>query len=125
MSEVSRSSKYRSRPQAPVDDHERDQLSQRLNAAYTGGRLSDEEFTARLDQLFAAEHLVELIPVVDGLPPQQTYDDPDVLDGTTGSGTVPPGELKPARNATRLTITVVAGLALVVVVLAILLIGGL
>lgn len=115
-----RSSKYRNRPQAPVDDHERDHLSQRLNEAYTSGRIDESDFTSRLDQLFAAEHLVELIPVVDGLPPEQTYDDPEVVDGTTGAGTAPPGELGPARDATRLTVTVVAGFAAIAVVLAIL-----
>ena len=44
MSELPISSPYRSRPDAPVTDSEREQLNARLNAAYTDGRLSADDY---------------------------------------------------------------------------------
>lgn len=122
MTELPRSSKYVSHPQALVTDADRDQLSHRLNNAYTSGQLEEANFTARLDQLFAAERLGELAPVVDGLPPEQTYDDPEIVHAGDGSDTDRPGELDQARSANRLSIAVVTGLAAIVVLLAILLV---
>lgn len=120
MTELPRSSKYLSRPQAAVTDDDREQLSDWLNQAYTNGHLSSEAFTARLDQLFAAEYLGELVPVVDGLPPEQTFDEPAIVEQTTPAAGRP-GELGEARNAKSVTIAVVAGIAAVVVLVAILL----
>ena len=73
------SSPYRSTPDAPVTEAERDQLSSRLNAAYTAGTLDAEDYQARLDTLFAAQRLGQLVPVVQGLPPLQTYADPAIV----------------------------------------------
>ena len=56
------SSPYRSTPDAPVTDAERDRLNARLNAAYTAGALEQEDYQARLDLLFAAHRLGELVP---------------------------------------------------------------
>ena len=42
------SSPYRSTPDAPVTDAERDRLNARLNAAYTAGTLDQEDYQARL-----------------------------------------------------------------------------
>ena len=67
------SSPYRSTPDAPVTDAERDRLNARLNAAYTAGTLDQDDYQARLDVLFAAKRLGELVPVVEGLPPLPTY----------------------------------------------------
>jgi hypothetical protein len=109
------SSPYRSTPDVPVSDAERDQLTSRLNAAYTAGSLGQDDYRARLDRLYAAQTLGQLVPVVDGLPPLQTYADPA---GITSGGR--PGELEPARDGNRFTLLVVAGVALVVVLLAML-----
>jgi hypothetical protein len=109
------SSPYRSTPEAPVTDSERDQLSSRLNLAFTQGSLSQDDYQARLDQLFAAQKLGQLVPVVDGLPPLQTYENPAIVE--TGGE---PGQLAESRSANQLTLAVVGGLAAVIVLIAIL-----
>ena len=83
------SSPYRSTPEAPVTEAERDRLSARLNAAYTAGTLDAEDYQARLDTLFAAQRLGQLVPVVQGLPPLQTYADPAIVASPGGR----PGEV--------------------------------
>jgi hypothetical protein len=109
------SSPYRSKPDAPVTESERDQLSSRLNGAFTAGSLSQDDYQARLDQLFAAQRLGQLVPVVEGLPPLQTYNDPA---GISSGGQ--PGELSEAKPAARLTLMLVGGLALVILLIALL-----
>ena len=79
MSELPISSPYRSTPDGPVTDSEREQLSARLNTAYADGRLDADDYQARLDTLFAASRLGQLVPVVDGLPPATTYDSPAMV----------------------------------------------
>ena len=112
------SSPYRSTPQAPVGETERDQLSSRLNAAFEAGDLDQDEYRTRLDRLFAARTLGELVPVVQGLPPLQTYTPPAVV---AHGGPGRPGELAPARSANRFTLLAVGGVGAAVVLLAILL----
>ncbi len=116
-SELPISSPYRSTPGEAVSESERNQLNVRLNAAYTAGSLDADDYQSRLDQLFAAHTLGELVPVVTGLPPLQTYANPAMVASTGGR----PGELAPSRDAHRLTLVVVAGVAVAVVLLAILL----
>lgn len=121
MSELPISSKYRSQPNEPVSDDERDQLSRRINAAFAEGTLDADNYQQRLDQLFAAHTLGELIPVVDGLSPTQTYDQPAMVAQTSGR----PGEVTQARSGTRAaTVTIVtisAAVLLIVILLALLL----
>ena len=117
-SELPISSPYRSTPDAVVSEAERNQLSTRLNAAFEAGTLDADEYRARLDRLFAAQRLGELVPVVEGLPPQQTYATPALVNGTGGR----PGELAPARNAAGPALVAVAVVAVSVLVLAILLV---
>ncbi|WP_375423639.1 DUF1707 domain-containing protein [uncultured Friedmanniella sp.] len=111
------SSPYRSSPGEVVSESERNQLNVRLNAAYTAGSLDPEDYQSRLDQLFAARTLGELVPVVTGLPPLRTYDDPAMVVSSGGQ----PGQLAPSRDAQRLTLLVVAGVAVAVVLLGLLL----
>jgi hypothetical protein len=112
------SSPYRSKPDAPVTDAERDRLNARLNAAFTAGTLDEEDYHARLDRLFAAQRLGELVPVVEGLPPLPTYSSPAIVAGSGGQ----PGELSVARPPGRLTAVVVGGVAVAVLLIAILLV---
>jgi hypothetical protein len=112
------SSPYRSTPTLPVADDERDRLSTRLNAAFEAGSLDAEDYQARLDRLFAARTLGELVPVVQGLPPLATYDAPALVASTGGR----PGELAPARSGTSLTLVTVAGIAGAVLLIALLLV---
>ena len=102
-----------------MTDAERDQLSSRLNAAFTAGTLDAEDYQARLDTLFAAQRLGQLVPVVQGLPPLQTYADPAIV------ATAPadrPGEVSPARSANGVAVVAVGGVVGLVVLIAILLV---
>ena len=99
-----------------MTEAERDQLSSRLNVAFTDGTLTQDDYQARLDQLFAAQKLGELVPVVEGLPPMQTYDNPSII--TSGGQ---PGEVSPSAPSSHLTLMLVGGLAAVVVLIALLL----
>ena len=117
MTNLPISSPYRSKPEAPVTDIERDQLSTRLNAAFADGKLDQEGYEARLDQLFAAQKLGQLVPVVEGLPPLQTYNDPTGL--STGGR---PGQLSEARSGSRMTMAVLAVLVAAVLLIVVLLV---
>jgi hypothetical protein len=112
------SSPYRSTPTLPVDDDERNRLSSRLNAAFEAGSLDADEYRSRLDRLFAAQTLGELVPVVSGLPPLVTYDAPALVASTGGR----PGELAPARSGNGLTVLTVGGIAGAVLLVVLLLI---
>ena len=112
------SSPYRSTPDAPVTDAERDRLNARLNAAFTAGALEDDDYQARLDLLFAARRLGELVPVVEGLPPLPTHSSPAIVASSGGE----PGELSEPRPPGRLTAAVVGGVAAAVILIAILLV---
>jgi hypothetical protein len=112
------SSPYRSTPDAPVTDAERDRLNARLNAAFTAGTLQQEDYHNRLDRLFAAKRLGELVPVVEGLPPLPTHSKPAIVTSSGGQ----PGELPEARPPGRLTAMVVGGVAAAILIIAILLV---
>jgi hypothetical protein len=109
------SSPYRSTPEAPVTETERDQLSSRLNVAFTQGTLDQDDYQSRLDQLFAAQKLGQLVPVVEGLPPLQTYASPAII--TSGGE---PGTLAESRRANNFTLLIVAALAGIIVLISIL-----
>ncbi len=111
------SSPYRSTPDVPVSDAEREQLNSRLNAAFESGSIDPEEYQHRLDALFAARRLGELVPVVSGLPPLTTYANPAIV--ATGSGQ--PGELAPSRSSTRVALAVVAIVVALLMVLGVML----
>ena len=112
------SSPYRSTPEAPVTDAERNQLSTRLNAAFEAGSLDADDYRQRLDVLFAAQKLGQLVPVVEGLPPLQTYTDPKIVAGTGGQ----PGVVSEPRSATGMALIAAGGVVLLIVLIAILLV---
>ncbi|MEL4358154.1 MULTISPECIES: DUF1707 SHOCT-like domain-containing protein [unclassified Luteococcus] len=93
MSNLPISSKYRSQPARPVDEAEREDLTKRLNDAFTSGSIDGDTYRTLLDQLYGAQTLGELVPVVEHLPAKQTYDDPAMVRQQT---TTAPGELAPA-----------------------------
>jgi hypothetical protein len=121
VNELPISSPYRSTPDAPITDQLRNQLNAQLNTAYTDGAIDGDDYRGRLDTLFAAQRLGELVPVVQGLPPLQTYADPAIV----ASGGGQPGELAASRDASKLALVtggvVVAAVILIVILLAILL----
>ncbi|MGY4719696.1 DUF1707 SHOCT-like domain-containing protein [Naumannella cuiyingiana] len=114
------SSKYRSTPTAPVDDAERERLTRQLNDAYTRGQLDADDYQQRLDRLYAAGSLGELVPVVEGLPPLPTHAEPAIV---AQSGQ--PGEVGgPPRGAgfSRVALGVIVGSVALLVLLILLLI---
>jgi hypothetical protein len=117
VSELPISSPYRSTPDVPVSEAERNQLSARLNDAFSDGAIDGDDYQQRLDRLFAAQKLGELVPVVQGLPPLQTYASPAIVAGGGGE----PGQLTQARSGGRLAVVTVSALAAVVILIAILL----
>lgn len=112
------SSPYRSTPEAPVTEAEREQLSSRLNAAYEAGSIPPEDYQARLDTLFAAQKMGELVPVVDGLPPLVTYANPAIVASTGGQ----PGQVSESRPAGRVALVAVGGVVGLVLLIALLLV---
>lgn len=118
MSNLPISSPYRSTPDVPVSDEERDQLTTRLNDAFSEGKVSQEDYSARLDRLYAAHTLGELVPVLDGLPPRETHQTPAIVESSGGEA----GELTRARSGTSLAL-VGGGAVVVVVVLIVLLLA--
>jgi hypothetical protein len=112
------SSPYRSTPEAPVTEAERNQLSSRLNAAFEAGSLDENDYRQRLDVLFAAQKLGQLVPVVEGLPPLQTYADPKIVASTGGQ----PGVVSESRSAAGIALLVGGGVVVLVVLIAILLV---
>lgn len=118
VSELPLSSKYRSTPDVAVSDDEREDLTERLNAAFTRGDIDDEDYRRRLDTLYSAHRLGELVPVVVGLPPRQTYSAPAIVEQSSGQ----PGELEPSRSAVRPAL-LVAGSTLLVITLILALVG--
>jgi len=120
VSELPISSPYRSTPDAPVSDGERDQLSARLNDAFEAGTLDSEDYKVRLDQLFAAQRMGDLLPVVQGLPPLQTYNSPAIVGGGTGQ----PCQLSQSTDPSRAALigVGVVGLSVLIVVILLLVI---
>lgn len=89
------SSKYRSRPNDPVPDAERQQLSAQLNDAFAAGDLGQEEFDRLLETIFAAKTLGDLVPAVLALGKPDTYAEPEIV---RQSGNLAPGELSTTRT---------------------------
>lgn len=117
MSDLPISSKYRSTPDAPVTEADRNELGTRLNDAFTEGKLDADDYRMRLDRLFAARRLGELVPVVEGLPPLQTHHSPAIV----GTGSGRPGELAETRSAHSLALVGVGVVTVSVLVVLVLL----
>jgi hypothetical protein len=121
MSNLPISSKYRSTPDVPVTDQEREELTARVNEAYTNGKLDDDQYRAHLDLVFAARTLGELVPVVSAVGAAPTYKEPAIV---AQSGTNKPGELAEIRAPGRTGLVVVgvavAGVALLLLLVVIL-----
>lgn len=120
MSNLPISSKYRSLPDQPVTEAEREDLARRLNEGFSRGTIDQDDYSRLLDVVFAAKTNGDLLPVAEVLPVKQTYDQPAIV---AQSGTAGPGELAPTRSANTLALWAVAGggaLALLVVALLLL-----
>ncbi|WOP18947.1 DUF1707 domain-containing protein [Raineyella sp. LH-20] len=115
--------RYRSEPDKPVPDQEREDLTARVNAAYTDGRLDDDAYHAALDRVFSARTLGELVPVVEAVGAVPTYHEPAIVASTAPNK---PGELAEITGPGRAGLLVLAiggGALLVLIVLLVLLIA--
>ncbi|WP_203569056.1 DUF1707 SHOCT-like domain-containing protein [Aestuariimicrobium ganziense] len=122
MSNLPISSKYRSQPDLPVDDEEREGLVDRLNKAFGDGLIDQDTYRAHLDRVFEARTLGDLLPVAQVLPARPTHQLPAIV-AQADSGP-PPGELTPAVNAQRAGLATlgVAGVGLVLALVLLLVI---
>ncbi len=114
------SSKYRSTPEAAVDEVEREDVAARLNDAFTRGDVSSDDYRALLDEVYAAGTLGELAPVVEKLPAMQTHRQPDLVRQDSHAA---PGQLRPAgmdRRMMRMVTLAMASSGLLVLVLLVL-----
>lgn len=118
MPDLPLSSKYRTNPQGAVDDDERAELTERLSAEYTAGRIDQDDYLAKLDVIYNAQTLGDLVPVVSALPPRSTHGVPDIV--LKGKGTVP-GTVNRSKNLTPLVAGATAGLVFVAGIVLILL----
>lgn len=109
------SSKYRSTPAKPVDTEERERLGRQLNDAFTRGELDADDYQHRLDTLYGASTLGELVPVVSGLAPLATFEEPEIVKQTGR-----PGEVGQPTDGRRFRLVLFAVLAAAVVLLVIL-----
>lgn len=117
MSNLPISSKYRSTPHEPVTEREREELTARVNDAYTEGKLDDEQYRDHLDRVFAARTLGELVPVVTAVGVAPTYKEPAIV---AQSGTNKPGELAEIKAPGRTGIAVIGAVGVGVVLLLLL-----
>lgn len=115
MSDLPISSPYRSRPDEPVTEEERNRLNRRLTDAFSAGTLDEDDYNRRLDLLWSAKRLGELVPVVTGLPPAPTYDQPAIVTGSQGT----PGTLAPTRSGVPMTLMLGGGVAVIVLLVVI------
>ncbi|MFV0406190.1 MAG: DUF1707 domain-containing protein [Propioniciclava sp.] len=120
MPELPRSSRYVATPGATLNEAERADLVERLNAAYAAGAIPAEAYEQHLDALFSASTLGEVAPVVSLLPTKPTHKTPEAV--PVGEGQ--PGELAPLRSPRQLPwlAPVLGAVAVAVLVLVILLI---
>lgn len=93
MSSLPPSSRYLQQAGGAVDDSEREALTSRLSDAFADGRMSQDDYMAALDTVYAAQRLGELVPVVERLP-AAAVDTPNIV-LTTGS---PAGQVSTSRN---------------------------
>lgn len=111
------SSKYLQRRADPVDDVERESLTQRLNGAFADGRISHDQYAEAMDTLYAARSLGDLVPVVEKLP-AAAENAPAIVE----RGTLPAGQVTQARDLAPLGLLVGAVGVVLVAALAILLV---
>lgn len=87
------SSKYLQRPGDPIDEAERASITKRLNDAFADGRITHDEYAVALDSVYAAQHLGDLVPVMEKLP-AAVENVPAIVE----QGKVPAGQLNDSKS---------------------------
>lgn len=90
MSQLPISSKYRSNPDHPVSDADRDGLTKQLNDEFTSGRMDADTYHRLLDLTYSARNLGQLEPVAASLPVTSTHSQPPAV---RQPGAVAPGDV--------------------------------
>ena len=103
---------------AQVTPADRDNVSARLNDAFTRGDIDMQDYQTRLNALFQATQKGQLVPVIAGLPAQYRANEP-VLGGDQAAK---PGELAPIGRAPSALVKAGVGASAALVVLIILLV---
>jgi hypothetical protein len=116
--------KFTSSPDRPVSEADRDELTGRLNQAYTAGDLDFDHYRELMDGVYRASHRGELVPVAQELPDRYRGTAPQ---GATTDVALPPGEVnepEPLSRPTpgRLLALVAGGIGLVMVIAVVLLV---
>lgn len=93
MSSLPPSSKYLQQADSAVEDDEREALTERLSDAFADGRLEQDDYMAALDVVYGAQHLGELVPVIERLP-AASVETPGIMQ----SSGVPAGQVSTSRN---------------------------
>ena len=116
--------KFTSSPDRPVSEADRDELTGRLNLAYTAGDLDFDHYRELMDGVYQASHRGELVPVAQELPARYRSTAPQ---GATADVPLAPGEVnqpqlsgRPAPG--RLLAIVAGGVGLVLVIAVVLLV---
>lgn len=118
MSNLPISSKYRSLPDQPITEAEREDLARRLNEEFAKGKIDQDDYRSLLDVVFAARTNGDLLPVAEALPVKATHNQPAIV-AQTGE----PGQLSESRGpANKLALAAVAGGGLLAVLLVLLLV---
>lgn len=115
MTSLPPSSKYLQRPDEPVEEQERESITQKLSDAYADGRISQEEYMSSLDIVYAARNLGELVPVVETLP-AAAVNTPAIVN----TGAAPAGEVTPSRNVLMPTLMAAGGVLVLLMILGVL-----
>lgn len=115
MSSLPPSSRYLQQAESPVQDSEREALTQRLSDAFTDGRMAQDDYMASLDVVYGAQRLGELVPVIERLPAAAV----EVPGLVAGSGK-PAGEVSTSRNVLVPALVVTGAVLALLVILAVL-----
>lgn len=119
MSNLPISSKYRSRPNDPVSEDERNQLSAQLNDTFTQGTVDQDTYDRLLGQIFDAQRLGELVEVVETIGKPATHDTPAIVDQAPKGQPGQLSEIKRPNSALTLGVVggVTGGIILIVLIL--------
>ncbi len=118
VSNLPMSSPYRSQPDKPVTETVREDFTQRLNDAFTEGDVPQDEYRVMLDGVYAADTYGQLAPIAERLPVKQTYQQPGIV---ATESTSAPGEVTPHREQLGLSLWVMAGAAVALLIVALIL----
>ncbi len=112
MEKLPETSKYVARADEAVTDQDRATINQQLNQMLEEGKMDEFEYRNKLDVLYQASTLGELVPVVEKLPAPQTYSEPAIVKQT---GSLKPGELAPVNPAVNGILLAAGGIGVLVI----------